>query len=90
MKRQQRRPISVSPFTMAAGDLNTHSSLWDERQPADQRGETVEDWHISRHASILNNGEPTSIEPPEGQAHLTLPWLTTPGQPKLNGQLGRT
>ncbi len=35
--------INVGPFTLAAGDLNAHSSLWDEHQPADQRGEAVED-----------------------------------------------
>ncbi len=51
--------ISVGPFTLAAVDLNAHSSLWDEHQPVDQRGEAAEDWLISRHASILNNGEPT-------------------------------
>ncbi len=39
--------ISVGPFTLAAGDLNAHSSLWDDHRPADQRGDTVEDWLIS-------------------------------------------
>ncbi len=53
--------ISIGPFTLAAGDLNAHSSLWDEQQPDDQRGEAVEDRLISRHASILNNGEPTHV-----------------------------
>ncbi len=43
------------------GDLDAHSSLWDEHHPADQRGEAVEDWLISRHAGILNNGEPTHV-----------------------------
>ncbi len=55
--------ISVGPLTLAAGDLNVHSSLWDEHQPADQRGETVENWLISRLASILSNGEPTHAKP---------------------------
>ncbi len=35
--------ICVGPFTLAAGDLNAHSSLWDEHQPADQQGEADED-----------------------------------------------
>ncbi len=41
--------ISVGPFTLAAGDLNAHSSLWDEHLPADQRDQTVE---VSPHTSI--------------------------------------
>ncbi len=40
--------ISTGPFTLAAGDLNAHSSLWDEHQQADQQGKTFEDWLISR------------------------------------------
>ncbi len=40
--------ISVGPFTLTAGDLNAHSFLWDERQPADQQGKTFEDWLIFR------------------------------------------
>ncbi len=76
--------ISVGPFTLAAGDLNAHSSLWDEHQPAEQRGETIEDWLISRHASILNNGEPTHVNRATGG-------LSTPDVTIVNnGQLGRT
>ncbi len=65
------------PFTLAAGDLNAHSSLWDEHQPADQRGKTIEDWLISRHASILNNGEPT-------HANRTTGGLSTPDVTTVN------
>ncbi len=54
--------ICVGPFILAAGDLNAHWSLRDEHKPADQRGKTVEDWFISRHASIPNNGEPTQVK----------------------------
>ncbi len=53
--------ISGGTFTLVAGDLNVHSSFWDEHHPVDQLGETVEDWLMSRHASILNNGEPTHL-----------------------------
>ncbi len=72
--------ISVGPFTLAAGDLNAHSYLWDEHQPADQRGETVEDWLISRHASILNNGEPTHVNRVTGG-------LSTPDVTMVNNTL---
>ncbi len=34
---------SVGPFALTAGGLNARSSLRDEHQPADQRGEAVQD-----------------------------------------------
>ncbi len=43
----------VGPFTFTTGDLSAHSYLWDKYQPANQRVETVEDWLISKIASIL-------------------------------------
>ncbi len=36
-------PTEPGNLFLAAGDLNAHSPLWDEHQPADQRGELVED-----------------------------------------------
>ncbi len=83
--------ISVGPFTLAAGYLNAHSSLWGEHQPADERSETVEDWLISRHASILNNGEPIHVNRATGG--LSTPDVTMVNNTwatKLNGRLGRT
>ncbi len=34
-------PTEPGNLFLAAGDLNAHSPLWDEHQPADQRGELV-------------------------------------------------
>ncbi len=53
---------------------NPYSSLLDEHQPADQRGETVEDWVISRNISILNNGAPTHVNRATGG--LSIPDVT--------------
>ncbi len=46
---------------LARGDFNTHSLLWEEHQPGDQRGELVEDWLLSQNASILNDGTATCV-----------------------------
>ncbi len=50
--------ICGGPFTLAGDDLN---AFWYEHQTTDQRGDTVEDWLISRNTSILSNGEPTCV-----------------------------
>ena len=44
-----------------AGDFNAHSHLWDPIQPADNRGEEVEDWLINNQFGCANEGEPTRI-----------------------------
>ncbi len=61
-------------FTLAADDLN---AFWDEHQTTDQRGDTDEDWLISRNTSILSNGEPTYVNRATGG-------LCTPAGEKRN------
>ncbi len=46
---------------LAGGDVNAHSPQWHEHQPADQRGELVEDWLLSQTANILNDSTATCI-----------------------------
>ncbi len=44
---------------LAGDDHNAHSPLWDEHQPADQRGEFVEDWLLCQNArtvTFVNTG----------------------------------
>ncbi len=57
------------------GDLNAHSPLWDEHQPADQRGELVDDWFLSQKASILNDCTATCVN--RGTGGLSKPDITT-------------
>ncbi len=59
---------------LAGGDLNAHSPLWDELQPADRRGELVEDWLLSQNAIILNDGTPTCVN--RGAGGLNKPDIT--------------
>ncbi len=55
-------------------NLKAHSPLWDEHQPADQRGELVEDWLLSQNASILNDGTATCVN--RGTGGLSTPDIT--------------
>ena len=48
--------IPISPNSIYAGDLNGHSSLWDEHQPPDPRGSTIEDWILEHDLTCVNSG----------------------------------
>jgi ribonuclease HI len=52
--------------TFIGGDLNAHSPLWDAEQPADARGEAIEDWLMRHDAACVNDGSPTRINPATG------------------------
>ncbi len=69
-------------LTEPGGDLNAHSPMWDELQPADRRGELVEGWLLSQNASILNDGTAMCVN--RGTGGLSTPTLqpsAMPGQP---------
>ncbi len=67
-------PTEPGNLFLAGGDLNAHPPLWDEHQPADQRGELVEDWLLSQNASILNDGTATCVN--RGTGGLSTPDIT--------------
>ncbi len=46
---------------LGGGDINVHSTFWNEQQPADQRGELVADWLHSQNTSVLKEGPATCI-----------------------------
>ena len=54
--------IPTSDTSIICGDFNAHTKMWDEVQPEDARGETVENWIIDKELNILNEGRsPTRI-----------------------------
>ncbi len=67
-------PTEPEYIFLAGGDLNAHSPLWDEHQPADQRGEAVEAWLLSLNASILNDATATCVN--RGTGGLSPPEIT--------------
>ncbi len=67
-------PTEPGNLFRAGGDLNAHSPLWDDHQPADQRGELVEDLFLSQNASILNDGTATCVN--WGTGGLSTPDIT--------------
>ena len=43
------------------GDVNAHSPLWDDNQPSDEMGETLEQWLLESQMAVLNDGSPTRV-----------------------------
>ncbi len=54
-------PTEPGNLFLASGNLNAHSPLWNEHQPADERGELVEEWLLSQNASTFNDGTATCV-----------------------------
>ena len=53
--------IPIPTRGVIAGDLNGHSRLWDETQPADKRGEAILDYILLNDLAFLNDGTGTRI-----------------------------
>ena len=51
--------IPVLQSSVICGDFNGHTSLWDEHQPQDSRGDQVLNWIIDNELDILNVGDRT-------------------------------
>jgi ribonuclease HI len=60
--------------SIISGDFNAHSPLWDEQQPSDRRGETLEEWIMGSSMAILNDGSVTRVNP--GTGGLSTPDVT--------------
>ena len=58
--------LPTDEYSIIAGDLNAHSSLWDPSQPDDQRGGAIEDLIIEEGLTLLNDGRPTRVNPATG------------------------
>ncbi len=67
-------PTEPGNLFLAGGDLTAHSPLWEEHQPADQRGELVEHWLLCQNASNLNHGTATCVN--RGTGGLSTPDIT--------------
>ncbi len=67
-------PTEPGNLFLAGGDLNANSLQWVEQQPADQRGELVEDWLRSYNASFLIEGTATCVN--RGTSGLSTPDIT--------------
>ena len=58
------RTDSIPTFnsSLICGDFNAHHPLWDDIQPADDRGEEIVDWAIDKELTIMNNdNSPTRV-----------------------------
>ena len=58
------RTDSIPTFnsSLICGDFNAHHPLWDDIQPADDRGEEIVDWAIEKELTIMNNdNSPTRV-----------------------------
>ena len=51
--------IPSGPDSIIMGDLNVHSSLWDNVKPTDPRGIEVEDWLLDQDLFCVNDRPPT-------------------------------
>ena len=66
--------IPINGDTIFAGDLNGHSRIWDDHQPAETRGETIIDWILPNNLKCLNDGSHTHIN--RATAGLSTPDIT--------------
>ena len=57
------RTDSIPTFntSLICGDFNAHHSLWDDIQPADERGEQMVDWAIEKELTIMNDNSTTRV-----------------------------
>ena len=66
--------LPVNNDTIFAGDLNGHTRIWDDHQPADTRGEKILDWILANDLKCLNDGSHTRIN--RGTAGISTPDVT--------------
>ena len=66
--------IPMKNSTIHAGDFNAHSSLWDDHQPDDSRGDYIVDWMLDNNLACMNDGSPTRAN--RATAGLSTPAVT--------------
>lgn len=66
---------------MILGDLNADTNTWDQWQPEDKLGESIEDWMMEHDFGTANDGSATRVN--AGTGGLSVPDITMIHNSKL-------